>query len=303
MSARPWSAIVLAGGDGTRLRAWARAILGEDRPKQFCRIVGEQTLLGQTRRRAALVAPPGRILTVVTRAHERHYAIELDGVAPETVVVQPSNRGTAAAIAYAVLRLEAAGLAEPVAIMPSDHYVSSDHAFMARVECALEAARAEPDRLVLLGIAPDRPEPEYGWIEAGALVAGPSPWPVYAVRRFIEKPSREVAERLARQGCLWNSFVMAARPAALRALLRASVPGLLDLLGPLAAAVGTPGEGDAARMAYARLPPLDFSRHVLQAQSHALALLPVTGVEWSDLGDPERVMATRRQLRWEPALA
>ncbi len=114
MSARDWSAIILAGGDGTRLRAWARAILGEDRPQQFCRIVGEQTLLGQTRRRAALVAPPERTLTVVTRAHERYYEIELDGVAPGIVVVQPSNRGTAA-IAYAMLRLEAAGQHEPVA--------------------------------------------------------------------------------------------------------------------------------------------------------------------------------------------
>jgi mannose-1-phosphate guanylyltransferase len=69
-----YSAIVLAGGDGTRLQALTRTLTGDDRPKQFCPILGSETLLGQTRRRARMLVGPERLLTVVTRRHERFYA-------------------------------------------------------------------------------------------------------------------------------------------------------------------------------------------------------------------------------------
>lgn len=72
MSDERWG-IVLAGGEGTRLRLMTLRIEGDDRPKQFCRVVGGTTLLEQTRRRAALLVPPQRTLIVVTQAHERFY--------------------------------------------------------------------------------------------------------------------------------------------------------------------------------------------------------------------------------------
>src|SRR5256885_8114753 len=88
---------------------------------------------------------------------------------------------------YALLRLGAVAAGSPVVLLPSDHYVSDDDAFMARVEGALEAAQARPEKVILLGIVPDRPETEYGWIEPSELLLGP-PWPLYAVRHFWEKP-------------------------------------------------------------------------------------------------------------------
>ena len=74
-------------------------------------------------------------------------------------------------------------LAGAVAILPSDHYVDDDAAFMARVEGAIEAVAARPDTIVLLGVQPDRPESQYGWIEPDDVVLGPWSWPIYRVRR------------------------------------------------------------------------------------------------------------------------
>lgn len=179
-------AIILAGSDGRRLRPWVRAVLGEDRPKQCCRIAGDATLLEQTRRRVALLVDPRRTLTVLTAAHERFYRDEVRDVPPGALLVQPENRGTVPAIVTAALRVAADA--------------PDDHAFMARVDAAFEAVAAHPGRVVLLGIVADRPETEYGWIEPGDVRLGPSPWPVYGVRRFWEKPSRPVAERLRRRG-------------------------------------------------------------------------------------------------------
>jgi mannose-1-phosphate guanylyltransferase len=287
----PYSAIVLAGGDGTRLRALTRALTGDDRPKQFCPILGQDTLLEQTRRRARMLVEPERLLTVVTRRHQRFYSPLLADAPPSSVVVQPDNRGTATAIALALLHLREPEA--PVVVLPSDHYVSDDAAFMARVEGAGEAVLARPDLVVLLGIAPDRPEVEFGWIEPGPLILSAGPWPLYRVTRFWEKPGLAVAARLMQRGGLWNSFVIVARPPVVGSLIRAAVPGLVEALAIGRARLGTPGGAEVLDRVYARLPSVDLSRHVLQTNPATLAVLPVSGLGWNDLGDPARVLATR----------
>ncbi|OLE48637.1 MAG: hypothetical protein AUG01_07210 [Candidatus Rokubacteria bacterium 13_1_20CM_2_69_58] len=300
---RGYSAVVLAGGDGTRLRSLTWQLAGDDRPKQFCHLLSAETLLAATRRRARRLIAPGSLFTVVTRKHERFYRPELADAAPGTVVVQPESRGTAPAILYALHRVALVAPERPVVLLPSDHYVSDDDAFMARVEGALEAAQTRPDRVILLGIEPIRPETEYGWIEPSELLLGPSPWPLYGVRRFWEKPSAPLAERLAQAGCLWNSFVIVAHPGTLGRLIRGAMPQLVEAFAPLVSRLGTPWEAEAARAVYVALPTTDFSKQVLQARPADLAVLPVSGVEWTDLGDPARVLATRERARWQLASA
>ena len=131
---RHWG-VILAGGDGVRLRSMTRSIAGDDRPKQFCSLVGEETLLTETRRRAALAVPAHRTLVVVNRAHERFYTPLLADLRTRLVVAQPENRGTAPAILYALLALAARQAAsDTVVFYPSDHFVSDDAAFSGQIE-------------------------------------------------------------------------------------------------------------------------------------------------------------------------
>jgi mannose-1-phosphate guanylyltransferase len=289
------SAILLAGGDGTRLRALTRALTGDDRPKQFCAVLGEDTLLDQTRRRVRMSIDPARTLTVVTRSHERYYRTALAGVPPSLTVVQPENRGTAPAIVYALLRLQALAPDGPVALFPSDHHFSDDRVFMWHVEQALELVAARPHATVLLGIEADRPETEYGWIEPGEPLAGVAV-PAYGVRGFREKPDRATAETLLAGGGVWNSFVIVGHPATLLGLCARATPALLEAFAPLRPRLTTPWEAGCAAAVYGALAPVDFSKAVLTRRAVELAVLPVIGVTWSDLGEPGRVATVRRQL-------
>ncbi len=291
-----WVAI-LAGGDGVRLRALTRRIAGDDRPKQFCPLVGPEPLLTETRRRAALAVPPHRTLAVVTRPHEEFYRPLLADMRTRAVVVQPENRGTAPAILYALLRIAAMAPQEhAVAFFPSDHFVSDEGAFMAQVEQAFEACHQRPDLVMLLGIPPDRAEPGYGWIEPGGPVPGLRSASVKQVRGFWEKPSIDEAEQFRVQGWLWNSFVMVGRVATLLALVKLTVPALFEAFARVRRTLGTLGETEAIERLYCGLPSVDFSRQVLSARPDHLAVLPVPDVYWNDLGDAHRVLATRQRV-------
>lgn len=284
-------ALILAGGEGLRLRSLTRRISGDERPKQFCAVVGAETLLEQTRRRVALAVPPERTAVVLTHAHRRFYAPLLVERPSPRLVVQARNAGTAPAILYGLLHVARLWPTASVVVVPSDHHVSDDRAFMAHVDSAFEAVAARPDLVVLLGIAPDSAETEYGWIEPGDPVVAGRPGGLLRVRRFWEKPSLAVAQALLVKECLWNSFVMVAHSATLRAMVYAAIPGLWDAFGPLRAVLGTSAEERVARAVYARTPARDFAREVLAARPPNLAVLPVRGVGWTDLGDPRRALA------------
>src|SRR5436190_1523962 len=100
---RRWG-VILAGGDGSRLLPLTRLLTGDERPKQFCRIGGDETLLEKTSRRVSLKIAAENTAVVVTETHEPFYRSALSHLSPENLVVQAKNKGTAPAILYSLLR-------------------------------------------------------------------------------------------------------------------------------------------------------------------------------------------------------
>ena len=289
-------AIILAGGDGTRLLSLTRKIAGDDRPKQFCPIIGGSTLLDETRRRAALVLPPPKTMFVLTQKHERYYHTALNGVSRGNLIVQPRNAGTAPAILYSLLRLEQINPHASAAFFPSDHYFSDDRAFMSEVKSAFDAAIQHPDLVILLGIEPESADEEYGWIEPAGETSTETPYSFRRVRRFWEKPSPALARELMTRGCLWNSFVMVGSVSAFLKMISRATSELYTKFSAVKAKLSTSFEKDAIETLYAELPDSNFSREVLTARAEDLAVIPVSGSKWSDLGSPHRVFSTLSNL-------
>ena len=232
--------VILAGGDGTRLRSLTRALAGDDRPKQFCALAGRDPMVVQAVRRAALIAPSEQILIVLNRRHEEWYREIFDGTPASSLVVQPENRGTGTAVLYALLRIAGETPNAPVVILPSDHWVSNDSAFMLYAQAAVGVVEAHTNVVALLGVEPTRAEGQYGWIEPGESILGD--WRgLSRVARFVEKPSPELAEALLRRGTsLWNTSVVVGQAEQLMLLFAMAKPALVGLL---------PGDLDGARIA------------------------------------------------------
>ncbi|MGH7350030.1 MAG: sugar phosphate nucleotidyltransferase, partial [Candidatus Rokuibacteriota bacterium] len=158
--------MVLAGGEGVRLRPLVQEALGEDRPKQYVKLLGPRSLLRQTLDRVALGISGERIVVVTVRRHTAYIGEEFAGSSqPPYVLVQPDDRGTAAAILYAAHWIAWRDPAATVAIFPSDHFILGEATFMAHVTEVARSLERHPDRVVLLGAPPISPEGEYGWIE------------------------------------------------------------------------------------------------------------------------------------------
>lgn len=98
-------AIILAGGEGRRLSSLTQRIAGDARPKQFCLVIGDSSLIEQTLGRVSMSVADERTLVVVLRAHEQYYKPLLGDMRRQNLVIQPENRGTATAILCSLLRL------------------------------------------------------------------------------------------------------------------------------------------------------------------------------------------------------
>ncbi|HKF70602.1 MAG TPA: mannose-1-phosphate guanylyltransferase/mannose-6-phosphate isomerase [Stellaceae bacterium] len=200
--------VVLSGGSGTRLWPLSRALT----PKQLLPLISENSLLQETVLR---VNDPERFAPPLVIANDEHRfqvaeQLRLIGMKPRALVLEPQGRNTAPAIAVAALLLSADEPDALLLVLPSDHGIQHRAAFLAGVERAAAAARA--DALVTFGIKPDRAETGYGYIRRG------KPWPgiegCFAVAEFVEKPIAARAEQmLAAGGYDWNSgmFVLPAK--------------------------------------------------------------------------------------------
>ena len=289
--------VVLAGGDGVRLRPVTRLICGDDRPKQFCPLFGEKTLLEQTLQRAESIIASERLLVSLARDHVDWYSQQA-GLLASQCVVQPGNKGTAPAILHSLLSIAKLDGQALVAILPCDHHYSDEPSFAFDLEFAFETAAQRPEVIVLLGAKPDYPEVEYGWIELGSPLRAEGS-EVFQVRGFQEKPNMDLARKLFKRGCLWNTFVMVGTVEAFLQIVRANLGELLDLLGSARMWAGE--ETHIEHALYRRVPPVSFSVDVLSAaETSRLAVLRLKHAGWSDLGDPKRALLAIRDGGHQP---
>jgi len=296
-------AIVLAGGEGRRLKSLTRQIYGEERPKQYAVLTGSQSPLCQTLDRVAPLVPPQRTVVVTQASHDRYLADELSGFPKVHVLAQPSDRGTAAAVLLPAHWISARDPKATVVVFPTDHFILEEGLFMGSVAQVVGYVREHPEWLVLLGVQPTEPEADYGWIEPGERIGWTARGPVYRVRRFQEKPPEELARSLFMKGCLWNTLVFATGVSTLIDAGLECLPLLHDRLVRLQLFLGTEYEAWGIRQAYLFAPATDFSRAILESSPLHLAVAQLPRLTWCDLGTPERVARALRESEAPPGRA
>ena len=296
---RLW-AIILAGGEGVRLRPLVRLVCGDDRPKQYVPLLGSRSLLQETLDRVALRIPSERTVIVTMQSHAPYMSELVSHREAAHVLAQPRDRGTAAAILLPAHWIAWRDPEATVAVFPSDHFVLGESTFMEHVAGIAEWIDRHPARICLVGAQPGGPETEYGWIEPGEVLDGEKTGLIRQVRRFWEKPSEAMARACLNLGALWNTFVIVAKVATLVNAGYECLPTMSERLGHMEPFDGTAEEAWAVQQAYSLMPTVNFSRSILAPCPPYLAVSMLPRIIWSDLGTPRRVLGVLRRLRVRP---
>lgn len=271
--------VILAAGEGRRLSSVTGGV-----PKQFWRVPGGRSLLNDTRHRFAPFSPMSRMVIVVDRSHRPHLASTEAARSQGTVVYQPLDRGTAVGVLLGLTPIVAAEPDAIVVMTPADHGVTDSAVFRSGLAEALRHVAAT-DGIVLFGVEPSAPLPDYGWISTGpaANIRG-----IRSVTAFVEKPVLETAACLYTSGGVWNTMMVAARARTLRDLCLRHLPALAEVFGR--AEVLPPAARERyLEQVYPALPSFDFSRDVLTPADRLQTYVWPVSIGWSDLGTPERL--------------
>ena len=156
--------IVLSAGNGTRMRDFVHRLRGHDLPKQYMNFVGRRSMLEHTFDRAEKLIPAERLYVVIAREHLEFNEVcrQVGSRSSETVVIQPKNKDTAPGLLLPLIYLHRRYPDAAVAIFPSDHFIVEEDVFIRHVDLAFRVVEQDGSRMVLLGVEPTAPEPEYG---------------------------------------------------------------------------------------------------------------------------------------------
>ena len=265
--------VILSGGSGSRLWPLSR----EHSPKQFHPLISDSSMLQETAERSGQ-----RPIIICNQEHRFMVAEQMEevGIAPHAIMLEPTGRNTAPAIAIACLMAAEIEEDATLLIMPADHHIPSDEDFNATIEAA--TLSASEGNIATLGITPLTPHTGYGYIKV-ADGSKPENNKAYKVESFTEKPDEETAKQyLASGNHFWNSGIFIFKASVMLSEMARHAP---DLLKQCEAAYRNRDDrqdfhwlGDDFRKAESI--SIDYA---VMEKSDLLTVVK-TDMEWSDMG-------------------
>jgi mannose-1-phosphate guanylyltransferase len=278
-------AVILAGGRGTRF--WPRSRTRT--PKQLLNIIGKDTMLQQTVARLRPLIPADRIWTVTNAEQAVAVRKQVPATSRRRVLIEPMGLNTAVAIGLAAIHVRHAARGDALlAVLPADHYIEQPQKYREIGAAALDVAR-EPGRMVVLGIPPTRPETGFGYIERTGDSIASKGFPVFAVKRFTEKPALPFAVEYVASGKYhWNAGMFFWRLSTFLENLKSFLPKTHAALEKLATFIGTRGYERQLRAIYHKLENISVDYAVLEPATRLegpprVFVIPAE-VGWSDIG-------------------
>ncbi len=267
--------MILSGGAGTRLWPLSREMY----PKQLLSLTGKQTMLQETALRLAAIAGAIPPIVVCNEAHRFTVAEQIRAldIQPSAILLEPSGRNTAPAVALAALKALEIDPDATLVVAPADHVIRDASKFQQAAGVAV--ALAQHDKLITFGIVAHAPETGYGYIRRGEG-AGPA----YPVAQFIEKPPLDVAQQYVATGdYYWNSGMFVFKASQYLAELSSFAP---DILAACTAAY----QGAKIDLDFVRIDKAEFIKCRSESIDYAVmektkdALVLPLDVGWSDVG-------------------
>ncbi len=196
------------------------------------------------------------------------------------IVLEPASRNTAPAIAVAALLAMRESPDSLLLVLPSDHVITGEAAFIKAAEAAAQIAR--DGYLVTFGITPTEPHTGYGYIRAGSTLEGAQN---FVVDSFVEKPDAETAQRFLADGrYYWNSGMFMLKASTYMEELRRYEPEIAKQAE--LSLEGAQRDNDFVRLeaeSFSACPNISVDHAVMEKTKRA-AVVAVADLGWNDIG-------------------
>lgn len=267
--------VIMGGGIGSRFWPFSRKSL----PKQFLDFFGTgRSLLQQTFDRFNKIIPTENILVVTNEIYSDLVKYQLPEIDAKQILLEPTRRNTAPCIAWASYHIRALNPNANIVVAPSDHLILKEDEFLEAISKGLEFV-SQYDRLLTLGIKPNRPETGYGYIQ----IADQEGDNFYKVKTFTEKPELELAKVFMESGeFYWNSGLFIWNVQSIIKAGEALLPELSANLNAGGEVYGTPAERDFINERFPACPNVSIDIGVMEKADNVYVSLGDFG--WSDLG-------------------
>lgn len=191
-------ALIMAGGKGTRFWPLSTA----DKPKQFLKLLGSETMIQMTVKRINKLIPIHKIFICTTEKYLNLVKEQLPNLPLENIIIEPEGRNTAPCIALSSMLIKRRFNDTNIVVLPSDHLIRDEERFLNDIDEANKFLETNKDAIITLGMKPDRVETGYGYIKVNKLSYGDN---IKKVESFVEKPTfAKAKEYLESQDYLWN---------------------------------------------------------------------------------------------------
>ena len=274
--------IILAGGPGTRFWPLSKTA----KPKQFLDVADSgKTFIRQTYERFSKVIPQENIIIVTAYRYRELVMEQIPELEKKNLLLEPYQRNTAPAVAYATYSLLLRDPEAHVVVAPSDHFIQNEELFCKTIEYAFDFV-AEKDVLMTLGLVPTRPDSNYGYIQAcGGQNAYKNDCPM-EVKTFTEKPDKELARVFINTGeFFWNSGIFIWKAKTIKEEMERHMPVVTGLFKGWEKALHTPMEEEFILRTYTECPNLSITYAVMENTDRAW-MYPAK-FDWQDIGSWE----------------
>jgi mannose-1-phosphate guanylyltransferase len=191
----------MAGGKGERF--WPLST--DEKPKQFLKLLGEETMIQMTVKRLEKLMPIDRVFVVTAKRYVNLVKEQLPSLPERNIIVEPIGKNTAPCIGLSAFVINKYYKDATMVVLPSDHLIVDEDKFINTLEAAYNFVEDTEEAIVTLGMKPDRPETGYGYIKYTKTEEILKGLKVVKVDKFVEKPNLETAKEYLNQGnFLWN---------------------------------------------------------------------------------------------------